>query len=237
MEPIQIGKIMEKQQVQVSESQKAQEPKTSLQTYRPKLPPTSTPEGMVLKLKYQSKQIGQMTEAEVSLWGKSLLLKIHVITGWVIPATELMTILVDQFQKKLIESYPNMNPEEIEYCFRNGGTTVKDWGKAMNLALIDEVLIPYLAERQRLSHELEERSVPPPEQVVNTDEELMNYWRMWTEEFYQRLRKGQVEKVPNYTREILVIDGMIKKPGEADSFFASKLGNGKENIYKCETTG
>lgn len=178
-----------------------------------------------------------MTEQEVSLWGKSLLLKIHVITGWVIPSSDLQTILVDQFQKKLMESYPNMNTEEIEYAFRNGGTTVKDWGKAMNLSLIDEVLIPYLAERQRLSHELEERSVPPPEQVINTEEELMNYWRMWTEEYYQRLRSGLVEKLPNYAREILVIDGLIKTTGEAEVFFASKLENVRENIYKCENAG
>ena len=188
-------------------------------------------------MKYSGKQIGRMNESEINTWAKSLLLKIHVITGWVIPASELQVILIDQFQKKLVESYPEINVNEIEYAFRNSGTTVKDWGKAMNLSLIDEVLIPYLAERQRLSHELEERSVPPPEQVVNTDEELMNYWRMWTEEFYQRLRKGQVEKVPNYAREILVIDGMIMKPGEADSFFVTKLGNGKENIYKGESTG
>ena len=231
-----IGKVM-KHVTASLEVVKAPEQSNSLETYRQKLPPTTTPEGKMLQLKYSSKQIGQMTEQEISLWGKSLLLKIHVITGWVIPSSDLQTILVDQFQKKLIESYPNMNTEEIEYAFRNGGTTVNDWGKAMNLSLIDEVLIPYLAIRQRLSHELEERSLPPPEQLVNTEEELINYWRMWTEEFYQRLRTGQVEKVPNYAREILVIDGMIKKPGEADSFFASKLENRKENIYKCETTG
>ncbi len=175
-----------------------------------------------------------MNEAEISLWSKSLLLKIHVITGWVIPASDLLTILVDQFQKKLVESYANMNPEEIEYAFRNNGTTVKDWGKAMNLALLDEVLIPYLAERKRLSHELEERNAEPPKQVVNTEAELMDYWRMWTEEYYQRIRSGQVEKVPEYARDILVIDGLIGNRMEADQFLANKLKNGREHLYTCE---
>ena len=230
----QIGKLI--QQMDITEQARVQGPSSSLPVLKKTLPVLGQ-DYKIIQMKYSGKQIGRMNESEINTWAKSLLLKIHVITGWVIPASELQVILIDQFQKKLVESYPEINVNEIEYAFRNSGTTVKDWGKAMNLSLIDEVLIPYLAERQRLSHELEERSVPPPKQVVNTDEELMNYWRMWTEEFYQRLRKGQVEKVPNYAREILVIDGMIMKPGEADSFFVTKLGNGKENIYKCESTG
>lgn len=196
------------------------------------LPAESTPEGKILSLKYKGKRIGEMNEAEVSLWSKSLLLKIHVITGWVIPELELMTILVEQFQKKLIESYGNMNPEEIEYAFRNSGTTVKDWGKQMNLSLIDEVLIPYLSERLRLSHELEERNLPPTEQKIYTNDQLLNFHRMWTEEFYQRIRNGLVEQVPDYSRNILVLDGVIKSKEDADVFFVQCLNCGYEKIYK-----
>lgn len=29
----------------------------------------------------------------------------------------------------------------------------------------------------------------------------------------------------------------LNKPGEAEIFFASKLEKGKDNIYKCETSG
>lgn len=173
-----------------------------------------------------------MSWAEVSAWGKSLLLKIHVITGWVIPDAELLTILIDQFQKKMVESYPNTNPEEIEFAFRNNGTTVKDWGKAMNLALIDEVMIPYLQERHRISLAYEEPAAGNPEQIIYTDEQLDNFKRMWTEEFYQRIRSGQVEKVPDYTKEILAKDGLIKDGSGADSFFVDKLNKGAEKIYQ-----
>jgi hypothetical protein len=197
------------------------------------LPAINTPEGKILALKYQGKRIGQMATEEISLWSKSLLLKIHVITGWVIPDSTLLEILIDQFQKKLTESYPEVTPDEVEYAFRNGGTSVKDWGKAMNLSLIDEVMLPYLTERKRLSHELEERSVPPPEQIIYTTEQLLNFHRHWTEEFYQRIRRGSVEKIPDYTRKILVTDGLIKNEIDAEQFLVNALNHSRENLYIC----
>lgn len=172
-----------------------------------------------------------MNDAEVSAWGKSLLLKIHVITGWIIPDAELLTILIDQFQKKMVESYPNTNPQEIEYAFRNFGTTVKDWGKAMNLSLIDEVMIPYLEERKRISHAYEERAAPVPEQQVMTDAQILDYQRQRTEEFYQRIRRGRVEQVPEIAVEALLADGLIGKREDADLFFVNKLNAGAANIY------
>lgn len=193
--------------------------------------PADSKEAKIITLKYSGKQIGAMTEAEVNAWGKVLLLKVHVITGWVIPESELLIILIDQFKKKMVESYPNTNPDEIEYAFRNFGTTVKDWGKAMNLSLIDEVMIPYLNERKRLSHEYEERKAPPPPMILNTPEELDNFHRMWTEQFFQRIRRGHVEAVPEYTKEILVKDGLVKNGESIYNFFVQKLNNGAENIY------
>lgn len=173
-----------------------------------------------------------MSEQEVGLWSKTLLLKIHVITGWTIPDSDLLIILVDQFQKKLIESYPNMNADEIEYAFRQSGTTVKDWGKAMNLSLIDEVLIPYLDERKRLSHTYEERKAPPPEQVILTDQQLDDLHRKDIEEYYQRCRNGRVPyNMPDYFKPILVKDGLMKQEDDLISFFVQRLGKGFENIY------
>lgn len=103
-----------------------------------------------------------MSEADVNKWAKALLIKIHVITGWVIPeSAEFLNILIDQFQKKLVEDYPELNPDEIEYAFRSKGTVVEDWGKAMNLNLLDKVLIPYRNERFLLSR-MEEQVKPPP---------------------------------------------------------------------------
>lgn len=186
----------------------------------------------MIRAKYSGLQFGKMGDSNLWAYANSTLLKIHVITGWTIPTNKIMEVLIDQFIKKIKESYPETNPEEWEYAFRNYGTTVKDWGKSMNLALIDEVMLPYLSDRKHLSHEVEERNVKPPPIRILTDEELDNLHRMWTEEFYQQIRKGIVKEIPDYTRAILVKDGMIKDGGEADMFFTWKLGNGVENIYK-----
>jgi len=194
--------------------------------------PISEPELEIIRIKYSGLQFGKMQQQNLWAFAKATVLKIHVITGWSIPKDDLMKILLDQFIKKIKESYPDTNPEEWEYAFRNYGTTVKDWGKSMNLALIDEVMLPYMADRKHLSHEVEERKVEPPPMNILDDEELDNLHRMWTEEFYQQIRKGIVKEIPDYTRAILVKDGLIENGGDADLFFTYKLGNNIENIYK-----
>ncbi|MEO7048319.1 MAG: hypothetical protein ABI091_23670, partial [Ferruginibacter sp.] len=70
-----------------------------------------------------------MSLEERCSWGRVLIAKIAAITGWVIPDGNMQDVLVDQFEKKMIESFPNVNPDEFEYAFRSEGTTVKDWGK------------------------------------------------------------------------------------------------------------
>lgn len=115
-----------------------------------------------------------MDENEILFNTKQLLLKIHMITGWVIPSNELMIILIDQLSKKFAESYSTVNTDEVEYAFRTYGTTVKDWGKQMNLALIDEVMIPYLQARKEVS-KMEEQIKTQPKAIESkkelTDEE------------------------------------------------------------------
>jgi hypothetical protein len=105
----------------------------------------------VLELKYKSQQLGKMTFSDRTKWTKALILKISVITGWVVPNGYAINILVDQLEKKLFETYPNVNPDEVEFAFREKGTGFKDWGKEMNLALIDDVMLPYMDRRYQVS--------------------------------------------------------------------------------------
>jgi hypothetical protein len=187
----------------------------------------------IIKKKYAAKQISAMNEQELSLWPKSLILKIHVITGWVVPATELFNILTDQFKKKLVEDYGNMNTEEIEYAFRKSGTVIKDWGKEMNLNLIDQVLIPYLSERIEASRN-EERMKNPPIQKILTDEDLLNISRRDIEIAYQQMRNGRVPVMLDSFAETMIIDGFIDNKDQRDLFFTYCLGQGRENIYVQE---
>lgn len=122
----------------------------------------------MLQVKYQSKPIGQMSAVELVQAVSTVIIKIHVITGWIIPQKEFVDILVDQLTKKFVESYPAVNIDEIEYAFRND-TSVKDWGKAMNLCLIDEVMVPYLDARFELSR-LEEQARKPKVLQASSEE-------------------------------------------------------------------
>ena len=112
------------------------------------LPPA---ESRIIARKYQAIPFLKMDETELLNAANLILIKIHVITGWNFPQEpEFQKILKDQFIKKLLESYALVNAPEIEFAFRNN-TSVKDWGKNMNLSLIDEVLLPYLTERSEAS--------------------------------------------------------------------------------------
>lgn len=106
----------------------------------------------IIEMKYAGVRFGKMTDEQRVLSAHSILLKIHTITGWTIPLSdELIEILVKQLSLKLYERYSNVNEAEMEYAFRNRGIENKDWGKALNLTLIDEVMMPYLEKRFDLS--------------------------------------------------------------------------------------
>jgi len=161
----------------------------------------------ILDLKYGGKQFGQMTPPERLLNAKALLLKIHIITGWSIPENKLMDILVDQFTKSLEEKFENLNSSEIEYAFRSAGTTIEDWGKSMNLNLLDKVLLPYLNDRYKISEV--ERQIAYKKNLVNLEPGENDYRRM-IEEDYQSFLAGMVYQtfpVPYYPQ--LVKDGFI----------------------------
>lgn len=130
-----------------------------------------------------------MPEEDVDLWVDALMLKINAITGWTIPSGVVLTVFTDQLKKKMAESYSTVNGEEVEYAFRNYGTEVKDWGKQMNLSLLDQVLIPYLKKRASLS-EIEEQTEPIKmiEHKEDTSDKAMEDWYAET---CRRVQQGE----------------------------------------------
>lgn len=169
------------------------------------------------------------------MYGKALLSKIHVITGWTIPnSPELVNILVDQFVKNLIEKYPQLNPDEIEYAFRQKGTTIEDWGKAMNLNLLDSVLIPYVNERFRISED-ERRIKEGTKDVVQkifTQEELDDSAREDAERQYQCFLKGYELKGLSINKAILEKDSLLKEGESVIDFFKRRVSKLATNIYR-----
>lgn len=117
-----------------------------------------------------------MAQKELQMACKRLLLKINFITGWPLyDDPEDQAILEEQFTLKLKESYPYVNCDEIEFAFRNN-TSVKDWGKNINLAMIDEVMIPYLekrAEASKVEEQVKMKNLPQPEPEEVTEEDIL----------------------------------------------------------------
>lgn len=154
-------------------------------SYLPALPNSTPEENKVLEVKYAAKPFGKMDDGELFAKANVLLLQIHVITGWVVPYEKFevqgqrekfstLDVLVQQFMLKLKEGYSNVNEEEILYAFRNA-QGIEDWGKKMNLNLIDQVMRPYLQSRLEASKieeskafRLEKPTAPPV-----TDEEFI----------------------------------------------------------------
>lgn len=115
-----------------------------------------------------------MTPGEIGAHARGLIYRIAIVTGWVVPDDkEYRNVLYDQFSKKMVESYSDLNIDEILYAMRQYGTTVKDWGKSINLALIDEVIVPYIAARKEISA-IEERITNPGKMIESTSEMIVD---------------------------------------------------------------
>ncbi len=196
-------------------------------------PPETDDELMIIHKKYAAPQLGKLSENELRIAAKVLVLKIHVITGWVVPDNEMRGILTDQFSKKLLEDYSMLNSEEVEFAFRKSGTVIKDWGKQMNLNLLDQVLLPYLGERV-LASASEEKRKNPPAQRIYSDEEILNERRRELELAYQAMRDGKFPLIHVYFSEVLCADGFIEKSEDINDFFVYCLNNQVERLYQRE---
>lgn len=167
-------------------------------------------ENQILRAKYGATRFRNMTEEQIDVFGDAMLLKISVITGWMLPTETLQNLLVDQFKKKMLESYAECNAEEVEYAFRNYGYQVKDWGKQMNLNLIDEVMRPYLQKRREQSF-AEERVAELP--ASTTKPESLSDFAMlrWLAREIQFIKTGKpMEFVPQELYDYLDKRGAIK---------------------------
>lgn len=175
----------------------------------------TTTEKTVIELKYLSKRFSALSDFELGVNIKNLLLKISAMTGWNIPEGEILKSLVEQLTFKFRESYGDINPDEFLFAFRQFGSTVKEFGKKINLSLIDEVIVQYKNYRFELSH-MEERvkvnqdvkALPPAE--VNDDEFLKSIRVLW------EIENRNFKKIP-----LLAYDAVAKKVQLTDEQKAS----------------
>jgi hypothetical protein len=82
----------------------------------------------MIELKYSDTPISLMADAELRTKLLKVLKRIHVITGWNLPADQEYTgLLLDELHAKLKESFDMLNLREIVAAFRENGIGVKDW--------------------------------------------------------------------------------------------------------------
>lgn len=165
-----------------------------------------------------------------------LILEISVITGWNVPQAEVKNILVQEFEKLILENYPILNVNEIGLAFRRYGTKIKDWGKEMNLSLITSVLDSYWDERSETKKSAVLEPLNASGERILTDEEMDNEIRCQIQAFLNY--KWQGKKNPLWMKswsEILVKDGFIKKIEQTEEFFRYCLTNKIKKIYENTT--
>jgi hypothetical protein len=129
-----------------------------------------------------------------------------------VPEDNMLKIFVDQFRKNLLETYSNCNQDEIEYAFRTFGTGVRDWGKQMNLSLIDQVMTPYLSRRYDVSKHEEVLNIRNSADQIQYKEDMSKEAMVaWFDDTSKKIKAGQmkVDFVPLMLYEWMDANGNI----------------------------
>jgi len=189
----------------------------------------------VIENKFQAPPISKLDPYQRLSAVRALILKITVITGWNVPHSEMMTILVDQFLKLILERYAWINVVEVEYAFRNHGTKIKDWGKEMNLSLITEVLDSYIDSTSEIVEYAHKTAQNDPQGHVWTDEEMDNEIRGKIQAFLDYKWDGKKNPLwLEHWGEILIKDGFIKDITQVEGFLDYLITKQIKTLYeKC----
>lgn len=188
----------------------------------------------VLSKKYEGKRIGQMDDNELSVGAELSLFDIAIITGWVIPDNKIYKEkLITQLVLKYKESYYDLNFSEISYAMRKYCSEVEDYGKSVNLALIDKVVKKYRNERFAVSEI--ERSLREEKETVYTQQQLDGMERETAQRAYERYLKGDKIISPEMNGGILMRDGYIRHESEVLKFFEFCSLHRIPNIYINES--
>lgn len=168
-----------------------------------------TVEHQMIERKYSQPPVIKMNVEELKTAIQVMLHRICVVTGWVLPETKSsINILVDEFGLYLKETYPTINVNEVAAAFRQFGTTVKDWGRAVNLGLMEQVLAPYMAARLEASRMVEEKPKEMP--LLTMPEETPEEKITFAYEHWKKVKT--IELTVNVYRELRTT-GRMEQPG------------------------
>jgi hypothetical protein len=143
-----------------------------------------------------------------------------------LPNDHEKTILVNYIKK----NYGGHTPEEIKLAFEKAINGELD----VDATCFENFSVLYFSKVMNAYREWAVQQIKHEEEVVLpiqlTDQQLDDIVRKDIEEFFQRCRKGNIQAVPPYFKEILVKDGLIPEKESVSGFFVKRLGSSK-NIY------
>lgn len=123
---------------------------TYLMTQRPDLPSEMIE---IAKAKYSGQRLETISHYQTfDLTVRTILARICAATGWLMPENTFMSnAILKEFSMYCAENCKDMTGDEILFAVRNFGLHVKDWGKAINLQLINQPVTEYKVARLELS--------------------------------------------------------------------------------------
>lgn len=171
-------------------------------------------------------------EADVSVVLKYVMIKVG-LRAQNFPSKEEKAVIVDH----IYQNYPGNTIGELRLAFDMaivGDLNLKQEDakcyENFSCAYISTIMNAYLEwAKEEFKQTVKEE--PPPMKILN-DFELDNLRRQWTEEFYQRLKAGAVENIPQYCQEILSKDGFIGEGETIVGFFVRVLGEKRKALYE-----
>lgn len=124
---------------------------------------------------------------------KSLLLRVNASTGWKFPdSKEMVNALVHEFSMYIDEQCSDLKPDEIAYAVRTHGVTIKEWGKNLNIALIDQCIALYRSKRYEASQEEERAAIEQEVPKIELTDSVMSDWSSFWEKLLQSAKNGVI---------------------------------------------
>lgn len=189
----------------------------------------------IINASLTGQKIRDLPEQEIGATSMRLLFSISVITGWEIPNNDAyQETLTRQLYLKIKESYGSCTEEEILYAMRNYSQGVEEYGKPINLKLIDDVMVKYISEKQQLANYLERKRQDENEErkTEYTEEHYKNDLRKNAQISYRIFLSGVVPRSVEAHRNILKEDQLINDDEKSIiEYFTEWKSRGVENIY------
>jgi hypothetical protein len=173
-------------------------------------------------------RIGTFTGESLASGAANLIFKINVSTGWKMPDdAAYLNVLISEFALYLTENCSDMTFAEVSFAVRNYGLEIKDWGKSMNLSLINEPILAYRAARKVVS-EIEE-SLKTKEVLLELPPAPVDWSSHWND-ILDAARKGQEKIIILPIYDWLVETGQLNLTNDEKKILFDKA----KNIYRAE---